>query len=148
MRHFKSTVGTGILAGALAAGMTIAGATLVAAQSSNGARPSDRSAGAPPDARITMPPVAAVAAISDQELKSFAVAALEVKKINDSYRPRYRSADTPAAKEQVQKEATDKMAAAVEQKGLSVDKYNQIVRVAQANPDVAQQIDGYARAAK
>lgn len=142
MRQFRSTIGTGLLAGALAAGMTIAGASLAVAQSNGTSR------SAPPDARITMPPAAAAAAISDQDLKSFAVAALEVKKINDSYRPRYRSADTPAAKQEVQKEATDKMSAAVEQKGLSVDKYNQILRVAQANPDVAQQIDGYTRAAK
>ena len=131
MRQFKSTMGTGLLAGALVAGMTIAGASLAVAQSSPSA--------------TTPPPAAAAAAISDQELKSFAVAALEVKKINDTYRPRYQSADTPAAKQQVQKEATDKMSAAVEQKGLSVDKYNQIVRVAQADPDVAKQIDDYAR---
>ncbi len=131
MRQFTSTLGTGLLAGALAAGMTIAGASLAIAQSS------------PPAAT---PPAAAAAAITDQELKSFAVAALEVKKINDSYRPRYQSADTPAAKQQVQKEATDKMSAAVAQKGLSVDKYNQIVRVAQADPEVAKQIDDYARA--
>ncbi len=142
MRQFKSTLGTGLLAGALAAGMSIAGASLAVAQS-NGAPRS-----APPDARITMPPAAAAAAISEQELKSFAVAALEVKKINDSYRPRYQSADTPAAKEQVQKEATEKMSSVVEEKGLSVDKYNQIVRVAQANPDVARQIDDYARQAQ
>jgi hypothetical protein len=141
MRQFKSTVGTGLLAGALAAGMTIAGASLAVAQS-NGA---PRNA---PLAKPAPPPAAAAAAISEQELKSFAVAALEVKKINDSYRPRYRSADTPAAKEQVQKEATEKMSSAVEEKGLSVDKYNQIVRVAQANPDVARQIDDYARQAQ
>lgn len=141
MRQFKSTMGTGLLAGALAAGMTIAGASLAAAQS-NGA---PRNA---PVAKPATPPAAAAAAISDQELKSFAVAALEVKKINDSYRPRYRSADTPVAKEQVQKEATEKMSSAVEEKGLSVDKYNQIVRVAQANPDVARQIDDYARQAQ
>jgi len=130
MRQFKSTIGTGLLAGALAAGMSIAGASLVAAQSS---------------APATTPPAAAAAAITDQELKSFAVAALEVKKINDSYRPRYQSAETPAAKEQVQREATEKMSSVVEEKGLSVDKYNQIVRVAQADPEVAKQIDDYAR---
>jgi hypothetical protein len=131
MRHFKPKVGTGLLAGALAAGMSIAAASGVAAQSS---------------APATVPPSAAAAAITDQEIKSFAVAALEVKKINDSYRPRYQAAETPAAKEQVQKEATEKMSSAVEEEGLSVDKYNQIVRVAQANPDLAKQIDDYARA--
>jgi len=141
MGQFRSTVGTGLLAGALAVGMTIAGASLAVAQS-NGA---PRNA---PAAKPATPPAAAAAAITDQELKTFAVAALEVKKINDSYRPRYQSADTPAAKEQVQKEATEKMSAAVEQKGLSVDKYNQIVRVAQADPEVAKQIDGYARQAQ
>ena len=40
------------------------------------------------------------------------------------------------------------MAVAVEHKGLSVDKYNQIVGVAQADPEVAQQFDGYVCAEK
>jgi hypothetical protein len=129
--------------------MTIAGASLAAAQSSNGAPPNAPVAKPnAPAAKPSTPPAAAAASISDQELKTFAVAALEVRKINDSYRPRYQSADTPAAKEQVQKEATDKMAAVVTQKGLSVDKYNQIVRVAQADPEIAKQIDNYARSAQ
>ena len=90
MRQFRLIVGTGLLTAALAAGMTIASASLAVAQSNGTSRPA-------PSAKQATPPAAAGAAISDQELKIFAIAALEVKKINDSYRPRYRSADTPAA---------------------------------------------------
>ncbi|MFN4283057.1 MAG: DUF4168 domain-containing protein [Alphaproteobacteria bacterium] len=133
MGHHRSNLSKGLLAGAFAAGMSVAGASLALAQSS-GASPAT-------------PPSAAAASITQQELKTFAVAALEVKKINDTYRPRYQSAETPAAKEQVRKEATEKMSSAVQQQGLSVDKYNQIVRVAQADPEVAKQIDDYARQA-
>ena len=135
MRYHRSSLHKGLLAGALAAGMSVVGASLAAAQSSSAPSPAT-------------PPSAAAASITQQELKTFAVAALEVKKINDTYRPRYQSAETPAAKEQVQKEATEKMSSVVQQQGLSVDKYNQIVRVAQADPEVAKQIDDYAREAK
>lgn len=130
MRNFATAFRASALALALSAG----GAPLAAAQSSGAAKPT--------------PPAAAAASITDQELKSFAVAALEVKKINDSYRPRYQAAGTPAEKQQVQKEATEKMSSAVQQKGLTVDKYNQIVRVAQADPEVAKTIDDYARQAQ
>lgn len=131
MRHLHSPLRVAALALALGAGTS----SIALAQSSNGARPAS-------------PPAAAAASITDQELKSFAVAALEVKKINDNYRPRYQSAGTPAEKQQVQKEATEKMSSAVQQKGLTVDKYNQIVRVAQADPQVAKTIDDYARQAQ
>lgn len=141
-RTFSSRVAAPIMAGALAVGMSFAGASLAVAQTSSGAP------GAPPSGpSATTPPAAAAASISDQELRTFADAAVEVKKINDNYRPRYRAADTAAAKQQVQKEATEKMAEAVQSKGLSVDKYNQIVRVAQADPQVAKTIDDYARKA-
>lgn len=131
MRHYRTPLRVAAIALALSVGTS----SLALAQSSNGARSAS-------------PPAAAAASITDQELKSFAVAALEVKKINDNYRPRYQSADTPAAKQQVQKEATEKMSSAVAQKGLTVDKYNQIVRVAQADPEVAKTIDDYARQAQ
>ncbi|HEY4135632.1 MAG TPA: DUF4168 domain-containing protein [Alphaproteobacteria bacterium] len=142
MRFFRTASGSTLLAAALAAGMASGiGASTAFAQPAPNAAPASR-------ASQGTPPSAAAADISGQDLKTFAVAALEVKKINDSYRPRYQSADTPEAKQQVQKEATDKMAAAVQDKGLTVDKYNQIVHVAQADPEVAQQIDDYAKQAK
>jgi hypothetical protein len=135
-RFVPSRMAAPFVAGALAVGLSVAGASLAVAQSSSGA---------PPKGSSATPPAAAAASISDKELRTFADAALEVKKINDSYRPRFRAAETPAAKQQVQKEATEKMTEAVQSKGLSVDKYNQIVRVAQADPQVAKTIDQFAR---
>ncbi len=85
------------------------------------------------------------AAISQEELKSFAVAAKEVQKINQSYMPSYQSAQTDEQKKAIEREAMGKMTQAVKEKGLTVEKYNQIVQVAQSDPEVARKVDEYAR---
>jgi predicted lipid-binding transport protein (Tim44 family) len=84
-------------------------------------------------------------AISDQDLKTFAGAAKEVQQINQTYVPAYQSAQTDEQRKAIEQEAMTKMSQAVKDKGLTVDKYNQIVQAAQADPQLAQQIDSYAR---
>ena len=88
------------------------------------------------------------AAISDTDLKTFAVAAKDVQKINQDYVPAYQAAQTDEQRAAIQQEAMGKMAQAVKDKGLSVEKYNQIVSAAQADPEVARQVDSYAQQAK
>jgi predicted lipid-binding transport protein (Tim44 family) len=85
------------------------------------------------------------AAISDADLKTFAGAAKEVQQINQTYVPAYQAAQTEEQRKAIEQEAMTKMADAVKEKGLTVDKYNQIVQAAQADPEVARQIDSYAR---
>lgn len=77
---------------------------------------------------------------SDAELKSFAVAALDVQRIRDTYLPRLHAAATPEEQQKVRIEASNQMVQAVEQRGLSVDKYTEIARQAQARPEIAEQI--------
>ena len=77
---------------------------------------------------------------SDAELKSFAVAALEVQRINDAYLPKLKTASTPDEQKQVEKVATDEMVKAVEKEGMSVDKYKQIMNHAQTNPEIADKV--------
>lgn len=88
------------------------------------------------------------ASINDQDLKTFAGAAKEVQRINQSYVPAYQAAQTDEQRQAIEQEAMTKMTDAVKQKGLSVDKYNQIVNAAQADPEMARQIDSYARQAQ
>lgn len=77
---------------------------------------------------------------SDAELKSFAVAALQVQRINDVYLPKLKSAGTPEEQKQVEKTATAEMVKAVEKEGMSVDKYKQIMNHAQSNPEIAERV--------
>jgi hypothetical protein len=79
-------------------------------------------------------------AYSEDELKTFAVAALEVLRINDVYLPKLKMATTPEQQQQVERTASDEMVKAVEKEGLSVAKYKEIMSHAEANPDIAQRV--------
>ena len=83
------------------------------------------------------------AAYSDTELQSFAEAALEVKRIKETYFPKLQAADTKADEEQVKETATKEMVHAIEERGLSVDKYHEILVAALTDQDVAQRVSRY-----
>jgi hypothetical protein len=88
------------------------------------------------------------ASISEQDLKTFAGAAKEVQRLNQTYVPAYQAAQTEEQRKAIEEEAMTKMTEAVKEKGLTVDKYNQIVEAAQADPEVARQIDTYVQQAQ
>lgn len=88
----------------------------------------------PPSLEQTAPPV------SDAELKSFAVAVLEVQRINDAYMPRFQASKTPEEQQRVEDAASKEMVQAVEKQGMTVDKYKEILTLAQQNPQVAERI--------
>lgn len=83
------------------------------------------------------------AQIPEEDIKTFADATVEVKRIDDAYAPRLEAAASPEEQAQVQNEAMAEMVRAVEEKGLTVEQYNTISQVAQLNPDVARQIYQY-----
>jgi hypothetical protein len=85
------------------------------------------------------------AAVSQEDLKTFAGAAQEVQRINQTYLPTYQSAQTDQQRQAIEKEAMSKMAEAVQQKGLTIEKYNQIVQLAQSDPEVARKVDEYSQ---
>ena len=97
---------------------------------------------APTTSAQTTAPAApqAAPAYSDAELKTFAVAALEVLRINDVYLPKLKTAATPEEQQRVEKTATDEMVKAVEKEGLSVAKYKEIMTQAEANPEIAEKV--------
>jgi hypothetical protein len=82
----------------------------------------------------------AASGISDAELQSFAVAVIEVQRINDIYVPKLESAKSPEEQAQVRQAASQEMVRAVETKGMSVDRYKEIMTNAQANPAVAARV--------
>lgn len=79
-------------------------------------------------------------AYSDAELKTFAVAALEVLRINDAYLPKLKMAATPQEQQDVERTASDEMVKAVEKEGLSVNRYKEIMSHAEAHPEVAERV--------
>ena len=77
---------------------------------------------------------------SDTELKSFAVAVLEVQRINNAYLSRLQAAATREEQDQVLQTATDEMTEVVEKNGMSVDRFTQILTHAQASPGLADRV--------
>ena len=91
---------------------------------------------------------APAAPVDDAKLKSFAVAYLEVNKVAETYRPKLEAAKNQEEQQQIQQEATQGMAQAVEASdGITVEEYNQIVGAAQADPELAQRINTHLREA-
>lgn len=82
---------------------------------------------------------------SDAELKSFAVAAIEVKRIHDAYAPKFESATSPAEQQQVQQTASQEMVRAVEKEGISVEKYEEIAGQVNVNPAIAERVREHLR---
>lgn len=97
---------------------------------------------APVQAQQSMPQQQAPAQqqVSDQEIQVFASALQEVQKIVVAYSPRIEEAKDPAQAQKLHAEAQQKMAEAVESSGLSVEKYNQVAKLAESDKDVLNRV--------
>ena len=80
---------------------------------------------------------------SDAELKSFADAALEVKHIKETYLPKMEVAENELEQEKLKQAAIKEMTQAVEQRGLKVDKYQEILAAALTRPELAERVGKY-----
>ena len=80
---------------------------------------------------------------SDAELQSFAEAALEVKRIKGTYIPKLEAAESLAEQQEVKQAASQEIKRAVEERGISVDKYQEILASALTNPEIAQRVNKY-----
>src|SRR5438874_12629379 len=78
---------------------------------------------------------------SDQELRSFAVAVLEVERIKSSYAPKL--AQNLREQAQVKQAASLELLMALKQQGISVDKYQEMLNSVQSNPELAGKINEY-----
>lgn len=82
-------------------------------------------------------------ALNEEKLRSFAAATLEVESLNEAWSPRIAAATDPSEQEEVRTQAMEQMAEAVRDKGLSVEEYNTMVQVVQADPQVASTVEAY-----
>ena len=91
----------------------------------------------PPGPRTDQP-----AAVSDQDIKAFAAAASEVRQLQNVWIPKVEEAGKqgPEAQLKVRQQAIAEMTQAVQKNGLSVDRYQEIYQIAQADPEVQRKI--------
>lgn len=91
-----------------------------------------------PPAQPQMAP--AITQPTDQQLQRFASASQKVSGVVDEYRPKVEAAKTDDAKQQVVREADEKMVKLVRADGLSVEEFNGIGQAVQQNPQLKQKV--------
>jgi hypothetical protein len=81
-------------------------------------------------------------AVSDKEIQDFAAAASDVRQLNRQWVPKVQAAaqQGPDAEQKARQQAMSEMTQAVQKRGLSVEQYNKMVELAQANPEVQRKI--------
>lgn len=101
-----------------------------------------QSEAAPSSEQAAQQTIPQAAPYSDEELKSFAAAAVEVHRINSGYLPKMAEAN-PLEQKQLEQRALQETTAAVEKQGLTSDKYDEILSAAQTRSDVAKKLEQY-----
>ncbi len=81
--------------------------------------------------------------VTNEQLETYAVAALEVHKINQNYQPLISQAGSPEEQKDLYDKATQEMTEAIRNNGLSVEQYNQITTAVQSNPELSDQVQGF-----
>lgn len=84
--------------------------------------------------------------VSEEQLQSFAAAASEVETIGSEWQTRIEAAQSEEEANQLGQQAQQEMIAAVEAEGLTVEQYNQIFLLAQADSDIQAQVLEYMEA--
>ena len=84
--------------------------------------------------------------VTQEELQSFAAATEQVESIGVAWQARIDAAESQEQASQMGAQAQTEMIAAVEAEGLTVEQYNQIFLLAQANPDIQNQVMEYKEA--
>lgn len=79
-------------------------------------------------------------AYSKDTLKTYALAAIELRDISQRWRPRIASATTEEEAMDMENKANAEMVSAVETKGLSVEQFNSISAAARENPEINKEI--------
>jgi hypothetical protein len=83
----------------------------------------------------------AASGYSDGELRSFAVAALEIQHIRDAYGPKILAAGDTSERQRLMLQAGEEMTSAVERQGMSVDKFGEILAAAQGDDTLVERIN-------
>jgi hypothetical protein len=79
------------------------------------------------------------ASYSEAELRSVALAVVEVQRLNDAYLPRLQAATSSEEQQEVRQAASTEMKQAIE-KHISIGRYTEIVKLARLDEDLAERI--------
>jgi len=93
-------------------------------------------------------PSSPIQTFSDQELMTFARATLDVEQIAMKYEEKMQAVEDAGQKEEFADQATGEMTEAVQQRGLSVEKYNEMAETVTRNPELARRVLDYRKEAK
>jgi hypothetical protein len=91
------------------------------------------------DSRPQQPPTQQLEPSQDQ-IESFASAALQVQQIRSQWQTRIQAADSAEQARELQTQAAAEMVSAVKEKGLTVETYRAIAAAARDNPELASRI--------
>lgn len=86
---------------------------------------------------------APTASVNEEDIRAYAEAALAVQEISAKWQPRIAAAQEQQRADEIagmQRDAQQEMVEAVQDKGLTVERYNDIYKVAQADPAVRDRI--------
>jgi hypothetical protein len=78
--------------------------------------------------------------VSDDDLKSFVLAAIKIQHITASCAAKLDSAQDPAEQREIKESAVSEMVEAVENEGISVDQYQSIAQYAQSDEKIAERL--------
>jgi hypothetical protein len=93
-------------------------------------------------------PTAPGAALPDETVSKAGAALRQVTVIRQTYTPRIASASSDKEKQSLRQQAMDEAAKAVNDQGLSIDQYNQVMRLAEADPSLEQRLVTAAKTTK
>ena len=88
-------------------------------------------------------PQAGTTEFTQDQLKSFAAATLEVEQLHQKYSPQIAAAKEPSEQEAIRGQAIEEMTKAVREEGLSIEEYNGIVSQLYADPEMAKTVEAY-----
>src|SRR5258706_5547877 len=101
-----------------------------------------------PQQRGAAPPGKPAPAVPDTVVAKTGAALRDVTEIRETYAPRVAAASNDGEKQGLLQQATDKSVKAITDRGLSLDQYNQVIRAAQADPQLEQRLVTAAKSAK
>lgn len=85
---------------------------------------------------------------SDDQLQSFALAAIEIQEIRATYVTQIQEADSEEQRQQLSEEATEAMVQAVDETpGITVEDYNAIIEASADDPELSERINEYMQSA-
>ena len=82
---------------------------------------------------------------SDTELRTFAVAVLDVQRVTDRYLPVLKKATTIQDQQRVEETASAEMARVVEGQGMTVSRFSQILDLTKQSPELADRVRWHIR---